>query len=108
MFILFHTDSCCDTFRRHNRTHAIHLFFHPGIVIVGAKRTPFGTFGGKLSKTSACDLQTAAVKAALASAKVNPELVDTVTIGNVLSVSPPTLSGSPNHVSFFVSTGVVF
>lgn len=63
------------------------LLCSAGIVIVGAKRTAFGTFGGKLAKTSACDLQTVAAKAALASAKVNPELVDTVTIGNVLSVS---------------------
>lgn len=54
---------------------------------MGAKRTAFGTYGGKFVKTSACDLQTVAAKAALASANVKPELVDTVTIGNVLSVS---------------------
>lgn len=56
-------------------------------MIVGAKRTPFGTYGGKFVKTSASDLQTIAAKAALASANVKPELVDTVNIGNVLQVS---------------------
>lgn len=57
------------------------------MVIVGAKRTPFGTYGGKFVKTSACDLQTVAAKAALAAANVKPEMVDTVTIGNVLQVN---------------------
>lgn len=57
-----------------------------GVFIVGAKRTPFGTYGGKLANTTACELQTIAAKAALQSANVNPELVDTVNIGNVLSV----------------------
>lgn len=58
-----------------------------GIFIVGAKRTPFGTFGGKLAKYTPTDLQEVAAKAALASAKVNPENVDSVVIGNVLSGS---------------------
>lgn len=65
----------------------LNINYSLGVVIVGAKRTPFGTYGGKFVKTSACDLQTVAAKAALASANVKPELVDTVTIGNVLSVS---------------------
>lgn len=63
------------------------MFNITGIFIVGAKRTPFGTYGGKLTNTTACDLQTIAAKAALQSANVRPELVDTVNIGNVLSVS---------------------
>lgn len=58
-----------------------------GVFIVGAKRTPFGTYGGKFVKTSACDLQTVAAKAALAAANVKPDLIDTVNIGNVLSNS---------------------
>lgn len=69
-----------------------------GVVIVGAKRTAFGTYGGKFVKTSACDLQTIAAKAALASANVRPELVDTVTIGNVLAVS---------HLSFSCVTYIL-
>lgn len=58
-----------------------------GVFIVGAKRTPFGTFGGKFTKTSACELQVTAAKAAMAEAKIKPEQVDTVTVGNVLSSS---------------------
>lgn len=58
-----------------------------GVFIVGAKRTPFGTLGGKFVKTTACDLQVVASKAALAAANVKPELVDTVNIGNVLANS---------------------
>ncbi|KAG5894528.1 hypothetical protein JTB14_026816 [Gonioctena quinquepunctata] len=54
-----------------------------GVFIVGAKRTPFGTFGGKLAKTHITELQTIASRAALLSAKVNPKFVDTVIIGNV-------------------------
>ncbi|XP_044745052.1 3-ketoacyl-CoA thiolase, mitochondrial [Coccinella septempunctata] len=55
-----------------------------GVFIVGAKRTAFGTFGGKLANVPISDLQATAAKAALASAGVKPELVDTVIVGNVL------------------------
>ncbi|XP_045116707.1 3-ketoacyl-CoA thiolase, mitochondrial-like [Portunus trituberculatus] len=55
-----------------------------GIFIVGAKRTPFGTFGGKLAKHTPTDLQEVAAKAALAAANVKPENVDSVVIGNVI------------------------
>lgn len=58
-----------------------------GIVIVGAKRTPFGTFGGKLTKLPLSEIQTVAAKAALTSANVNPETVDSVVIGNVVPSS---------------------
>lgn len=54
--------------------------------ILSAKRTPFGTYGGVFTNTSAADLQTVAAKAAIAQANVKPELIDTVTIGNVLIV----------------------
>lgn len=56
-------------------------------MIVGAKRTPFGTYGGKLTKSSITEIQTVAAKAALAAANVKSQLVDTVVIGNVLTVS---------------------
>ncbi|KAK8732137.1 hypothetical protein OTU49_007203 [Cherax quadricarinatus] len=55
-----------------------------GIFIVGAKRTPFGTFGGKLGSHTPTDLQEVAAKAALTAANVNPEHVDSVVIGNVI------------------------
>lgn len=58
-----------------------------GIFIVGAKRTPFGAFCGKLSNKTCTDLQEVAAKAALQAAKVDPKLVDSVVIGNVLSCS---------------------
>jgi len=60
-----------------------------GVVIVGAKRTVFGTMGGKFTNTTACDLQTVSNKAALAAANVKPDMVDTVNIGNVISNSSP-------------------
>lgn len=54
---------------------------------MGAKRTVFGTYGGKLKDVSITDLQTIAAKAALASANVKPEAVDSVIVGVVGSVS---------------------
>ncbi|XP_023311779.1 3-ketoacyl-CoA thiolase, mitochondrial [Anoplophora glabripennis] len=56
-----------------------------GVFIVGTKRTPFGTFGGKLVNSSIAELQTVAAKAALTSANVPLEAVDSVIIGNVLT-----------------------
>ena len=70
-----------------------------GIFIVGAKRTPFGTFGGKLAYKTCVDLQEAAAKAALSAANVNPELVDSVIIGNVLSCSSNDAPYISRHVS---------
>ena len=61
--------------------------FSAGIFIVAAKRTPFGTFGGVLKGTSGTDLAEIAVKAALASGNIDPQLVDTTVIGNVAQVN---------------------
>jgi len=58
-----------------------------GIFIVAAKRTPFGSYGCKLAKTSSTELQVVAAKAALAAGNVDPKIVDSVIIGNVLIVS---------------------
>ncbi|XP_066157043.1 3-ketoacyl-CoA thiolase, mitochondrial [Euwallacea fornicatus] len=52
-------------------------------LIVGAKRTVFGTYGGKLKDVSLADLQTLAAKAALISANVDPEKIDSVIVGAV-------------------------
>lgn len=57
------------------------------IYIVGAKRTPFGSFGGKLKAISATDLAVHASKAALAHAGLSPELVDEAFFGNVVGSS---------------------
>lgn len=43
------------------------------VFIVAAKRTPFGTFGGKLKTQSATDLAVHSSKAAIASIKVQWE-----------------------------------
>jgi len=59
-----------------------------GVFIVGAKRTAFGTFGGKLKGFSATELGTHASKAALKSANVDPNSVDSVIFGNVAQTSP--------------------
>lgn len=57
------------------------------IYIVGAKRTPFGTFGGKLKSFTATDLAVHASVAALTEAKVNPDYVDEAFFGNVIASS---------------------
>uniref|UniRef100_A0A7S3P4H0 Thiolase N-terminal domain-containing protein n=1 Tax=Amphora coffeiformis TaxID=265554 RepID=A0A7S3P4H0_9STRA len=54
-----------------------------GIFIVGAKRTPFGAFGGALSSISATKLGVTATVAALGD-KIDPKLVDQVYFGNVI------------------------
>jgi len=51
---------------------------------VAAKRTAFGAFGGHFKTVTCTDLATAAAKAALAAGNVNPEIVDTVVVGNVI------------------------
>jgi len=57
------------------------------IVILSAKRTPFGTFGGALKDLSATDLAVHASKAALAAAGVAPADVGHVVMGNVAQTS---------------------
>jgi len=54
------------------------------VVIVGAARTPIGTFGGSLSNVSAVELGAVAVKAAMERAGIKPEMVNEVIMGNVL------------------------
>ena len=54
------------------------------IVIVGAARTPMGSFQGDFSALAAHDLGGAAIRAAVARAGVSPELVSEVLFGNCL------------------------
>ncbi|EFR30759.1 acetyl-CoA C-acetyltransferase [Eremococcus coleocola] len=54
------------------------------VVIVAAKRTAIGYFGGSLKNLSAVDLGTCVVKAVLDEVKLNPSEVDEVIFGNVL------------------------
>lgn len=56
------------------------------VFIVAAKRTPFGTYGGALKAVSATDLGVIACRAAMAAGGVDPGVVDSVVIGNVIQV----------------------
>ena len=55
------------------------------VFIVSAKRTPIGKFMGSLSSFSASDLGAKVIKSILEETHLNPENVDTVIVGNVLS-----------------------
>jgi len=57
------------------------------IYIVGAKRTPFGAFGGKLKHLTATDLAVISSKAALAQANISADKVNESFFGNVISSS---------------------
>lgn len=55
------------------------------VVIVSAARTPIGSFQGKLSNLTAPQLGSRAIKGALAKINLNPNEVDEVIMGNVLT-----------------------
>jgi acetyl-CoA C-acetyltransferase len=55
------------------------------VYIVAAVRTPIGSFGGSLSSFTATQLGGFAIKAALEKAGLNPNQVEEVLMGNVLS-----------------------
>lgn len=54
------------------------------VVIVGAARTPVGSYGGGLASVSAVELGKIAVNAAMERAGIKPEMVNEVIFGNVL------------------------
>jgi acetyl-CoA C-acetyltransferase len=55
------------------------------IVITSAKRTPIGSFGGSLSAFTAAQLGSFAIKGVLDDSKTEPEQIDEVIMGNVLT-----------------------
>ncbi len=57
----------------------------PPVYVVAAARTPIGAFLGTLSSVRAPDLGATAIKGALARARLSPDAVDEVFLGNVLS-----------------------
>lgn len=57
------------------------------VVIISAVRTPIGGFGGVLSTLSATDLGAAAIRGALSRAGVQPNQVQEVYMGNVVSAN---------------------
>ncbi|XP_046745103.1 3-ketoacyl-CoA thiolase, mitochondrial [Diprion similis] len=69
-----------------------------GIFIVAAKRTPFGTLGGKFANKTAIELQEVAAKAAIAAGGLKPEQIDSVVIGNVLVNTSADGAFLPRHV----------
>ena len=79
------------------------------VVIVAAKRTPVGSFGGAFKDVSAVDLGTTVVKNLLEQTGVKPEQVDEVIFGNVLQAGlgqnvarqVAIHSGIPQEVSSF-------
>jgi acetyl-CoA C-acetyltransferase len=76
------------------------------VYIVGAMRTPLGSFNGSLASVSATKLGAVAIKAALEQANVNPELVQEVIMGSVLQAGlgqaparqAAKFAGIPNNV----------
>ncbi|QTX05122.1 acetyl-CoA C-acetyltransferase [Agromyces archimandritae] len=54
------------------------------VVILGGSRTPFGRLNGQLASLSAVELGAHAIRAALEQAKVSPDDVDQVVMGQVL------------------------
>jgi len=58
-----------------------------GLFIVGAKRTPFGAFGGSLKAISAIDLAAHSSRAAIAHAGISAEKINETFMGNVISSS---------------------
>lgn len=58
-----------------------------GIFIVGAKRTPFGSFGGSLKNLTATELGVLSTKAALSQANISSDHVGAIYFGNVIQSS---------------------
>ncbi|MEM9795896.1 MAG: beta-ketothiolase BktB [Pseudomonadota bacterium] len=58
------------------------------IVILSAKRTAIGTFGGSLASVPPIDLATIAAKAALEAAHVSPDRIGTAVFGHVINTEP--------------------
>ncbi|CAF2051324.1 unnamed protein product [Rotaria magnacalcarata] len=63
------------------------MVFKRAIYIVAARRTPFGTYGGKLKDFSATHLQEIANRAVFKQANLSPEAIDSTIVGNVMQSS---------------------
>ena len=77
------------------------------VVIVAAKRTAIGKFGGSLAKVSAPELGATVIQALMAQTGVSPESIDEVILGQVLTAGAGQIparqavikAGLPNTVS---------
>lgn len=68
------------------------------IVVVAAKRTAFGAFGGTLADVSGTDLALTAARGCLEQAGLQPEAIDNVVLGNVIQ-SEVNSAYMPRHVA---------
>ncbi|WP_221390920.1 acetyl-CoA C-acyltransferase [Dyadobacter sp. NIV53] len=57
------------------------------VYILSAARTPIGSFGGVLSSVHACRLGAAAIQGAIEKSGINPDAVQEVFMGNVMSAN---------------------
>jgi acetyl-CoA acyltransferase 2 len=82
-----------------------------GIFIVGAKRTPFGAFGGALKHLSATQLGVVSTKAAMAQAGLTKNdglaaKIDEIYFGNVIASSPDA-AYLARHVGLMAKAGTI-
>lgn len=63
------------------------------VFLVAGKRTPFGKFGGSLTDISPVDLAVYAGKALLSETNINPDKIDQVILGNVITSSTDAMYG---------------
>jgi acetyl-CoA acyltransferase 2 len=77
-----------------------------GVFIVGAKRTPFGTFGGRLKDVDSIELGRIASVAALEQANLTPDLVDSVICGNINQMSSKNGPYIARHIGLKVGVKV--
>lgn len=70
-----------------------------GIFVVASKRTPFGTFGGALKSWTPTQMQVAVADAAMKSANISPDLIDSTCVGNVLSAASADAPYIARHVA---------
>lgn len=73
-----------------------------GVFIVGCKRTPFGTFGGKLKDVGSVDMGKLAAQAAITASKVDIQSIDSVTVGNIIQDSQKNGAYISRHVALGV------
>lgn len=58
------------------------------VYVVAAKRTPFGSMGGRLSRHTATDLQEVAARAAMEEGGVQPDMFTSQVLSNCITSSP--------------------
>lgn len=57
-------------------------------VVIGAKRSPVGRFGGSLKDIPAVDLATQVITSLLRNSPVSPEMVDNLVVGEIIQTDP--------------------